>query len=148
MYIERTYVYYEGTTQVAGPGKFLILMQDKDAPINAKPEIRALVRKVKMKQCGHWMMSTNRILGHEFVLSGSYGSDGLLLQVPVEVFNIGVPLPDELYEAWNNGGGHNSAGSEATLMRIWAHENIKQLQRRKPCRPNLIKTASARPAVR
>lgn len=102
---------------------FLILMQIRyeDKPISpeeARP--RGIVRKVALRQLGHWMMGTARIHGHSITVSGVYGGDGLLCRVPRDVFLKGVPLPDDLYEAWKNGGGHNSAGSEAPAMREWA----------------------------
>jgi hypothetical protein len=53
-------------------------------------------------------------------LSGAYGGDGLTRSVPRPVYEIGTDLPDELRKAWNEGGGHNSAGNEAPLMDAWA----------------------------
>jgi hypothetical protein len=34
-------------------------------------------------------------------------------------------LPDELYRAWANGDGWNSAGSEAEAMIEWANKEFK-----------------------
>lgn len=53
-------------------------------------------------------------------LSGAYGADGLIREVPAEIYKLGTDLPKELYDAWNKGDGHNSAGSEAVLMDAWA----------------------------
>jgi hypothetical protein len=80
------------------------------------------------------MMGTLRVfVSHrkvvEVPLSGCYGADGLLRDVPSEVFALGTPLPQELYDAWNKGGGHNSSGSEELLMQEWAKKNLKQLRR-------------------
>ena len=61
---------------------------------------------------------------HRLGLSGSYGSDGLPKSVPDEVYEAGIELPQELYDAWNHGGGWNGAGSEATAMRAWALANF------------------------
>jgi hypothetical protein len=94
-------------------------------------EIRALVRKVAMRQCGHFMMGSARAFGHRIGLSGSYGGDGLTVTVPREVFDKAIPIPTDLHEAWNKGGGHNSAGSEAFAMRDWALANLDKLESRK-----------------
>jgi hypothetical protein len=40
-----------------------------------------------------------------------------------------TPITPELYDAWNNGRGWNSAGSEAPMMRRWALENLANLRR-------------------
>jgi hypothetical protein len=91
-------------------------------------EIRALVRRVAMHQCGHWMMGSAEAFGHKLSLSGSYGGDGLTVTVPRDVFEKAVPIPQELHEAWNKGGGWNSAGSEAGAMREWALANLSKLE--------------------
>ena len=91
-------------------------------------EIRALVRKVAMHQCGHWMMGSAQAFGHRLSLSGSYGGDGLTVTVPREVFEQAVPIPQELHDAWNKGGGWNGAGSEAYAMRDWALANLDKLE--------------------
>ncbi len=91
-------------------------------------EIRALVRKVAMRQCGHWMMGIAHAFGHRLSLSGSYGGDGLTVTVPRDVFDQAVPIPQDLHDAWNKGGGWNSAGSEAGAMRTWALANLTKLE--------------------
>jgi hypothetical protein len=91
-------------------------------------QIRALVRFVSMEQFGHFMMGHARVHGHKITLSGSYGSDGLPDSVPDAVYEIGVPLPQELYDAWKNGGGWNGAGSEGPAMREWALAHLKELR--------------------
>ncbi len=82
--------------------------------------LRALVRYARLKQFGQFMMGTARVGQHSLTLSGSYGSDGLPMSVPDDVYEAGVELPQHLYDAWNKGGGWNGAGSEATAMREWA----------------------------
>jgi hypothetical protein len=82
--------------------------------------IRAIVRYTRLRQFGHFMMGFARVNGHRLTLSGSYGSDGLPMSVPDVVYNLGTELPQDLYDAWNKGGGWNSAGSEAPSMRQWA----------------------------
>lgn len=93
----------------------------------AKAPIRCIIRKVALEQLGHWMMGYARAFGHTITISGDYGSDGLPKNVDREVWNKAIPLPDELYDAWNDGGGWNSCGSEAPLMRQWALENFEAL---------------------
>jgi hypothetical protein len=89
--------------------------------------IKALVRKVALHQCGHWMMGTARIHGRSITVSGSYGGDGLPLTVPWHLYErFGVKVPDELVEAWDKGGGWNSCGTEAPLMRDWALKTFKE----------------------
>jgi hypothetical protein len=94
-----------------------------------EPQIRALVRKVSMHQCGHFMMGRARIGKKTIGLSGSYGGDGLTVSVPRDIWERGLPLPKELHDAWNKGGGWNSAGSEAPLMAEWALANLDKLER-------------------
>lgn len=127
MYIEKTRGYYTSDGQQnIERANFLILMTPKT---DHKAPVRAIVRKVAMSQFGHFMMGTARIKGHSLALSGSYGADGLILSVPQEVYSLGVILPNYLYNAWNNGGGWNSAGSEASAMRAWANANLLFLTR-------------------
>ena len=94
-------------------------------------DVRAVVRDVALRQLGHWMTGQVRISGHPVSLSGAYGADGLTREVPRAVFELGVPLPPELYEAWSKGGGHNSAGSAAPDMAQWARDNLKALSPQK-----------------
>lgn len=114
-------------------GLFLILMVDGDKDwLKRTPEekkaVRGLVRFVRMGQSGHFMVAFVNIKGHRIYLSGTYGADGLLKDVPHAVYELGLDLPPELYEAWAKGGGHNSAGSEAEAMHRWAQENLKRLR--------------------
>lgn len=114
-------------------GLFLLLMVDGSKDwLRRTPEekkaVRGLVRFVRMHQFGHFMMARLTVTGHKLSLSGTYGSDGLLLDVPKEVFELGLDLPSELYEAWAKGGGHNSAGSEARVMHKWGLDNMKRLR--------------------
>lgn len=127
MYIEKTFNYYDGHgRQRSSRARFLILMQSKDEP---KAPMRAIVRKVALHQFGHFMMGMARIKGQSITLSGSYGGDGLPVRVPHAVYQMGVILPSDLYDAWNHGGGWNSAGKERNAMRRWANENIMILTR-------------------
>ena len=129
MYIKPTRQWYEaGGTQHAGQQWFLIMCvpgkKTKDVlsgyesyladyDYAGRHPIRCIVRKVALEQLGHWMMGYARAFGHRITISGSYGSDGLPKNVDREVWDKAIPLPDDLYDAWNKGGGHNSCGSEA-----------------------------------
>src|SRR5690606_25620601 len=54
-------------------GNFLIVFQN---PAGGR-ELRCLVRSVRLRQLGHWMMGNLKILGYNIGLSGGFGSDGL-----------------------------------------------------------------------
>lgn len=101
-----------------------------DTPRPTDMPVKAVVRKVVLRQCGHFMMGTARVYGYSLTLSGAYGADGLIKVVPRAVYDrLPVTLPDELYQAWATGGGWNSAGSEAPAMREWALKNLDTLTR-------------------
>ena len=128
MYLSNSGGYYDSDgTQRARRGPFLLFLQPPgvagcDAPI------KCAVRKVALHQFGHFMMGTARLYGHSLTVSGTYGHDGLVCEVPADVYNRApMALPPELVEAWNKGGGHNSAGSEAAAVRKWALENLELL---------------------
>ncbi len=130
MYIDNSgYGYYRGTEQCHSRAPFLILVHPDDYEKRNEP-IRALVRKVAMHQCGHWMMGSARAFGHRISLSGSYGGDGLPTSVPQEVYDRATPVPQELIDAWNKGGGWNSAGSEAPAMAEWALKTFPERGKR------------------
>lgn len=127
MYIKKTERYYRGASQATKRQWFLLLVQKKNGKERGADAIRALVRKVAMEQCGHFMMGTARAFNRSIVVSGSYGGDGLPKRVPDEVWERSVPITEELYQAWSHGDGWNGAGKEATLMREWAIENFEKL---------------------
>lgn len=112
-------------------GNFLMIFNDlKSSEPNA---LFALVRKVEMSQAGHFMVGKARVGGKDIALSGSYGSDGLpmdLSECPRP--DLLVRVPDALAAEFWAGGGHNSAGSEAPAMRQWAQENLGLLTRSSP----------------
>ena len=115
MYLENTVSGYDRNgEQVARRARFLILMQ-----VDGSEEIRGIVRKVALRQMGHWMMGRARIGQKWYTLSGAYGADGLVKTVAQDAFDRGTPLPEDLREKWNTGGGWNDAGSEAPEMRKW-----------------------------
>jgi hypothetical protein len=125
MFITKVHTYYDGTEQCTSRGSFLLLLQRKDGPCNADNTF-AVVRKVALRQLGHFMMGRANINGKWHSVSGAYGSDGLPMTVerlPIDA----KPLPPELYEAWNKGGGWNGAGSEAPAMRDWARQTFNHV---------------------
>lgn len=125
--------YNKDGQQVSGPADFLILIEGESED---RLQPKAVVRRVKLSQCGHWMMGTADIFGHNASLSGSYGADGLVLTVPDQIYDTAsVRLPQDLYDEWNHGGGWNGAGREAESMRRWALANLKELKSTKRLRP-------------
>jgi len=122
MFIAGSNTYYVGTEQRASRGHFLLLLQRKEGPHDAAGTF-AVVRKVALRQLGHFMMGRVNLCGKWHTVSGAYGNDGLPMDVermPADA----KPLPPELYEAWNKGGGWNSAGNEAPDMRTWARQTF------------------------
>ena len=119
--------YDRSGAQIRQRGLFLLLIQpDIKGGVNCP--IKAVIRKVALKQFGHWMMGKANIGGHWYSVSGSYGHDGLPMTVTERDYcRHGLPLTAELHDAWNKGGGHNSCGSEAEPIRKWALENLPAL---------------------
>lgn len=97
---------------------FLLLVQ-----VPYCDDIYGLVRKVTLKQCGHWVIGRARILGKSYTVSGAYGNDGLTMTVDV-IPPDAKKLPEELRAAWDAGGGWNSAGNEALLLVEWARKEL------------------------
>ncbi|MCR4330233.1 MAG: hypothetical protein NUV65_06850 [Candidatus Roizmanbacteria bacterium] len=129
MYVKPTRSYYTSDgEQHSARGLFLILIQPASWERRNEP-IKALIRKVALRQFGHFMMGTARVYGESICISGAYGGNGLTVDVPDSVYNrASVVLPDDLREQWNKGGGWNSSGSEAPAMREWALKNIIALR--------------------
>ena len=118
MFIAKVHTYYAGTEQHTTRGNFLLLLRRKDEPCNAANTF-AVVRKVALRQLGHFMMGRANLNGKWRSVSGAYGCDGLPMDVE-QLPSDAKPLPKELYDAWSKGGGWNSAGNEATAMCEWA----------------------------
>lgn len=124
MFISTKRAGYERGGQVAS-GRFPMLLSpdpsDPDTPEEFRDfmrfdyihQTRAIVRFVSMKQLGHFMMGTVRVLGVKLSVSGPYGNDGLVMTVPWKVYQAGVPVPPELMQAWQS-------VTEAEAMREWA----------------------------
>ena len=121
MYITHEgHTYYAGSEQRHTKAPFLIIVQHKNKPLGSD-NFRALVRKVALRQFGHWMMGNAKVKGHSITLSGSYGGDGLPVTIEHdEIYDVAIPIPRELYNKWNNGKGWNSCGNEASDMKEWA----------------------------
>ena len=131
MYIEPTERYcnaYGGQRVMSA--RFLLLLQLRDGPV-AHGNTFAVVRKVALSQLGQFMMGKARIhgKGRWESVSGAYGNDGLPMTVEA-LPKDAVPLPADLYDAWNKGGGWNGAGSEAKAMCAWANETFADKQRK------------------
>ena len=138
-------------------GHFLIIFQcphgdicmwaNADGKLTPVPELRCVVRYVRMSQCGHWMMGDVQIGSHQFVISGDYGSDGLPKDLqhtydtlkPAHssrlnsneincLWNKLHPIPKEIQDAFWNGGGWNCGGNERPLLRKWAIDHIESLK--------------------
>lgn len=112
-------------------GAFLALFSNgKGQPM------RAMVRSVRMSQCGNFMGGPLNVGGVTVWLSGTYGADGLpmdappstLSELPMTVWERMVDVPADLQAAFWAGGGWNSAGSEGPSMHAWALANIKVLR--------------------
>lgn len=126
MYVGKQKGWYAGTEQRAS-GSFLIVL-------SKGRELRGIVRSVRMAQCGHFMMGRVTVAGESLSLSGTYGSDGLPLdgeRYP-QTWDVAVPFPETLAEAFWKGGGHNCAGSEGPGVAQWARENERALRRSVP----------------
>ncbi|HET6416718.1 MAG TPA: hypothetical protein VFG22_10525 [Polyangiales bacterium] len=143
---------YTRSGEQRASGRFLMLFCVKPGG-----ELRVLVRHVRMRQCGHWMMANvtvksagareaaesepayksnywrRRVFDGRFEigLSGTYGCDGLPISADdyPGLWDQLHPVPAELTEACWKGGGHNSAGSEGPAMFEWAKSNAVELSR-------------------
>lgn len=97
---------------------FLVLMQgSSDGPI------RGIVVRTVLRQFGQFMMGHAIVQAggkrHKLPLSGCYGSDGLTILAPLEVYAKGVDVPADLIKAWSGGEGWNDAGREGPAMKAW-----------------------------
>ena len=119
-------------------GLFLLVLQRPDGQTGSRPELRAVVRHVRMRQLGHFMMGVIRLAGQRISESGTYGDDGLPVSldhkdIPKEaalhIWNAAVVVPVDLQQKFWEGGGHNSAGSEGPAFLEWATNNLKTLQK-------------------
>jgi len=117
MYITSSQTYYSGSEQHSTKAYFLILAQPEDERPTYN-NIRCFVRKVALHQCGHFMMGRANIGGKYITISGQYGNDGLPKTLDRKTWEKGIPLPDELYTAWNE--------NKDFLIHNWATTLIKK----------------------
>lgn len=130
MYLQNddSYTYHQNGQQRHSQGSFLLLVTPEEEMGVSADTMRACVRQVALEQFGHHMMGTARIGGESFTVDGTYGNKGLPIDVPREIWEqYCEPVPEDLYEQWKHGGGHNSAGDEAKDLRQWALNNLDAL---------------------
>ena len=125
MFITVSKAWYTRDGSQFAHGYFLLLMRPQQTLEEMlahvpQPPVRGLVRYVRLSQFGHFMIGRITVAGNKVVLSGAYGNDGMILDVPQAVYDLGTDLPQELYDAWN------SAGSEAPAMRAWGKTMMKK----------------------
>lgn len=140
MFINRTIGGYTRDGEQFARGRFLCVFHSnqfkraeetgrdwREHPKELRRKLYATVRYCHLKQFGHWMMGTVSIGGSRVTVSGAYGGDGLpmdLEKLPETARSRLVEVPADLAEKFWNGGGHNSAGTEADAMRTWALETF------------------------
>jgi hypothetical protein len=114
--------YCRSGQQVAS-GQFLCVFNHielyKEQSKEDRDKLYACVRFCSMRQCGQWMMGFVRIGSQKLTVSGTYGSDGLPMElgkVLPENRKYLVEVPKELQDKFWAGGGWNSAGSEGPDM--------------------------------
>lgn len=134
---------YDRHGQQFTSGRFLVLFSEyvspSDEPDEEKRKARSrklfgVVRFVALHQFGHFMMGEVRLGNQKFTASGTYGGDG----IPMELNKLAeqqraylTEVPQELADLYWSGKGHNGPGHEATKMREWAR-SIDKTGRRKP----------------
>jgi hypothetical protein len=139
MYITKDdhFGYIRGTAQCVTRGRFLLLLQPNqykdgtwwegrvgptkwlDIAATCTPEnTYAVVRRVALSQCGHFMMGTANLCGRWVSVSGAYGSDGLPMSLASEgrsfafhansannyikaIIAVGWPLPEKIRRNWS-----------------------------------------------
>lgn len=121
MYLNKAQVYFTpGGEQRCRKAPFLLLWSD-----DCGKTLYVFVRHVALRQLGQFMMGFARVEGKTISVSGAYGNDGLpLAPEKLPRPKDAVQVPQELRDAWNNGGGWNGAGSEADMMRKWVRYYI------------------------
>ncbi len=111
-------------------GKFLAVFQTDATYSDGHTMLYAVVRSVKMKQLGHWMMGMLNLGQYRFSLSGALGSDGLPMslrgwhkdspegspkvEVPFEAISKYLtPVPEDVARLyWTGNTGWNSIGEQ------------------------------------
>ena len=117
MFVTRKNRGYNRDGEWQASGRFLAVFCGKD-----QSKLYGVVRRCALRQLGHWMIGRIRVGSQTLTVSGTYGEDGLPLDLDkVEESNrrFLAPVPPELVEAFWKGGGHNCAGTEAPAMHAW-----------------------------
>jgi hypothetical protein len=117
----RKYSGYNRAGEQSAGGRFLMLVAKDAEKYEGTDTLKlwGIVRHVRMTQCGHYMMGTARVGGQSITVSGTYGNDGLPMDMAKfeGLHGYLTLLTVEAAKAyWNGTGGHNGAGSEATDM--------------------------------
>ena len=129
-------------------GSFLLLFQQGwDLGKEPQPrELRALVRHVRLNQCGQFMMGhvdvklPGEIGPSRIGLSGPLGSDGLPLtvpqlrqapsDVPSRLWDMLTTVPEELSEQyWRGDREDGSEAKAAAALKSWAKKNVAVLRK-------------------
>jgi hypothetical protein len=137
MFLTTKYSGYNRDGEQVAAGPYLMVFHKQEIG-RLGGELRALVRYVRLRQCGHFMGGIVRVGPHPKVyVEGAYGSMGLPMDPPSEaVWEQALPFPKELEEAFWKGGGHNTCGNEAGAVRAWAQANLPRLRQwESPPRP-------------
>lgn len=137
MYLFPNEGYYDRDGQQhARRGWFLLLMQpnqprDSIATIGEWLRLNrphALVRKVALVQFGHTMMGRAHVFGHQLTVEGAYGNLGLTMDVPQEIYDLGVLLDPEVDRIMGaDTTGWNDAGVSGKVVREWAIQHFEEL---------------------
>jgi hypothetical protein len=145
MFIGQTDGGYRGSEQWAS-GPYLFVAENPSgmmaiAPGRQAHTLYACVRRVRLSQCGHFMMGRIRIgKWRKIVVSGPIGSDGLPHNCGDPSFEDLKPymteIPHDIASAYWLDEGHNDVGPKAgAMLRKWARENFASLTKKSSLEP-------------
>lgn len=121
--------HYDSSGQHTARGEFLILLDnDPTAGLVSRPELRWIVRKVALRQIGHFMMGKANIGGQWFIVSGPFGNDGLPMhfdfmqryspKLSASIWDDAPTLPQNLTDAyWSSTSADGSESRANTAIR-------------------------------
>lgn len=126
-----------GGQHTKGPFLFVVLPKEwtkEDGTTTIHPpftEARAFVRTVQLDQMGHFMTGYIHLGHRKIYIEGCYGADSLPASVDNDVWEVGIPIPKEIMEAWakDSDSPYHDAGVEGPMLRRWADENLTALRR-------------------
>lgn len=128
-------------------GPFLLLFQRKwEIGEPSAGELRALVRRVRLEQFGHFMMGDLKLSlpgeGDPITigLSGNFGSDDLPLSVPKlhqaatdipsRLWDMLHPVPEDLTKAfWRSSSDDGTLTATKKRLQTWALKNRSELRK-------------------